>query len=118
MTLNLDALNTAITSVNDALWTYLLIGALIICGLYFTVRTRFVQFAMLGNMFRQLFDTSPACGGRKHISSFQAFAVSVATRVCRRWPGSGVLDVGNRSNRLSDSLCRGNISTTLQASRQ
>ncbi len=81
MTLNLDALNTAITSVNDALWTYLLIGALIICGLYFTVRTRFVQFAMLGDMFRQLFDTSPACGGRKHISSFQAFAVSVATRV-------------------------------------
>ena len=81
MSLNLDALNTAITSVNDALWTYLLIGALIICGLYFTVRTRFVQFTMLGDMFRQLVDTSPASGGRKHISSFQAFAVSVATRV-------------------------------------
>ena len=47
MTLNLDALNTAITSVNDALWTYLLIGALIICGLYFTIRTRFVQFTLL-----------------------------------------------------------------------
>ena len=81
MTLNLDALNTVITSVNDALWTYLLIGALIICGLYFTVRTRFVQFTMIGDMFRQLFDASPASGGKKHISSFQAFAVSVATRV-------------------------------------
>ena len=81
MTLNLDALNTAITSVNDALWTYLLIGALIICGLYFTVRTRFVQFTLLGDMFRQLVDASPASGGKKHISSFQAFAVSVATRV-------------------------------------
>ena len=81
MSLNLDALNTMITSVNDALWTYLLIGALIICGLYFTVRTRFVQFTMLGDMFRQLFDASPSSGGRKHISSFQAFAVSVATRV-------------------------------------
>ena len=81
MTLNLDALNTAITAVNDALWTYLLIGALIICGLYFTIRTRFVQFTLLGDMFRQLVDASPSSGGKKHISSFQAFAVSVATRV-------------------------------------
>ena len=81
MTLNLDALNNIITSVNDALWTYLLIGALIICGLYFTIRTRFVQFTLLGDMFRQLFDASPASGPKKHISSFQAFAVSVATRV-------------------------------------
>ena len=80
MTINLDALNNAITAVNDALWAYLLIGALIICGLYFTVRTRFVQFTMVGDMFRQLFDASPP-GKRKHISSFQAFAVSVATRV-------------------------------------
>ena len=80
MTLNLDALNTAITSVNDALWTYLLIGALILCGLYFTIRTRFVQFTMLGDMFRQVVDSSSTTG-RKHISSFQAFAVSMATRV-------------------------------------
>ncbi len=54
MKLNLDALNTAITSINDALWAYLLIGALILCGLYFTIRTRFVQFTMIGDMFRQL----------------------------------------------------------------
>ena len=81
MTLNLDALNTAITQVNDALWTYLLIGALILCGLYFTIRTRFVQFTMIGDMFRQLVDVSPSSGNKKHISSFQAFAVSVATRV-------------------------------------
>ena len=81
MTLFLDALNNAITSVNEALWTYLLIGALIICGLFFTIRTGFVQFTMFGDMFRQLFDASPKSGGKKHISSFQAFAVSVATRV-------------------------------------
>jgi len=82
MTLNLDALNTAITSVNDALWAYLLIGALILCGLYFTVRTRFVQFTMIGDMFRQLVDSSSTHSGKnRHISSFQAFAVSMATRV-------------------------------------
>ena len=76
-----DIINLAITQINDALWTYLLIGALILCGLYFTIRTRFVQFTLLGDMFRQIIDVSPAGGGKKHISSFQAFAVSVATRV-------------------------------------
>ena len=80
MTLNLDALNTAITQINDVLWAYLLIGALILCGLYFTIRTGFVQFTMLGDMFRQLVDSSSK-GGAKQISSFQAFAVSMATRV-------------------------------------
>lgn len=80
MTLNLDALNNLITTVNDALWTYLLIGTLILCGLYFTIRSRFVQFTMLRDMFRQLIDSSNT-SGKKHISSFQAFAVSMATRV-------------------------------------
>jgi len=82
MTLSLDALNTVITQVNDALWAYLLIGALILCGLYFTIRSRFVQFTMLGDMFRQLVDSSSTHSGKnRHISSFQAFAVSMATRV-------------------------------------
>ena len=81
MSSDLDFINVAISQINEALWTYLLIGALILCGLYFTVRTRFVQFTLLGDMFRQLVDASPSSNGRKHISSFQAFAVSVATRV-------------------------------------
>ncbi len=72
-------LNVALTAFCDFLWAYLLIGALIVCGLYFTIRTRFVQFRMVGEMVRLLGDAS----GNKHkrISSFQAFAVSVATRV-------------------------------------
>ena len=81
MDFELNDINIAITQINDALWTYLLIGALILCGLYFTIRTRFVQFTLLGDMFRQLVDVSPSSGNKKHISSFQAFAVSVATRV-------------------------------------
>ena len=80
ITLNLDPLNEAITTVNDAIWAYLLIGALILCGLFFTIRTGFVQFTMIGDMFRQLVDSSSK-SGKKHISSFQAFAVSMATRV-------------------------------------
>lgn len=78
-------LNVWLAQVNDYLWTYLLIGALIGCGLWFTWRTRFVQFRMLGEMLRLLFDRKgvPSAGEhrRRHISSFQAFAVSLASRV-------------------------------------
>ncbi len=81
MSFQLHEVNDIIASVNDAIWAYFLIGALILCGLYFTVRMRFVQFTMIGDMFRQLVDASPSSKGKKHISSFQAFAVSVATRV-------------------------------------
>ena len=69
-------------SVNDFLWSYILIAALIGCGLWFTWRTRFVQFRMVGEMVRLLGDSAKlATNGQRHISSFQAFAVSVATRV-------------------------------------
>ena len=82
-------LNDLITSLNDAIWGYVLIAALVGCGLWFTLRTRFVQFRMVGEMVRLLtesaVDTATGKGkeekGKKHISSFQAFAVSVATRV-------------------------------------
>ncbi len=71
-----------INEINDALWGYLIIGALVGCGLWFTWRSRFVQFRMLGEMLRLLTDSSTRPqGGEKHISSFQAFAVSLASRV-------------------------------------
>ncbi|MBR6284167.1 MAG: alanine:cation symporter family protein [Muribaculaceae bacterium] len=75
-------LNESITEVGDFLWTYIMIGTLIVCGLVFTCRTRFVQFTMLREMVRLLGDNfgSPR-GNAHHVSSFQAFAVSVATRV-------------------------------------
>ncbi len=85
-------MNELITQINDAVWGYVLIFALVGCGLWFTWRTRFVQFRMVGEMFRLLTDSAvdtvseqvknrETAGRRKHISSFQAFAVSVATRV-------------------------------------
>ena len=78
-----------IEQVNNVLWGYVLIAALVACGLWFTWKTRFAQFRMIGEMLRLLTDsaTSGTSGlqdkhvGHRHISSFQAFAVSVATRV-------------------------------------
>lgn len=82
-------INELITQINDVLWGYLLIAALVCCGLWFTWKTRGVQFRMVGEMFRLLTDSAMSGINRKddrhharrHISSFQAFAVSVATRV-------------------------------------
>lgn len=78
-------MNVWITLVNDVMWSYVLIVALVGCGLWFTLRTRFVQFRMVGEMLRLLTEsavtTASGKTGEKHISSFQAFAVSVATRV-------------------------------------
>ena len=73
--------NRLVTTVSDALWAYLLIGVLIDCAVWFTWRSRFVQFRMLGEMIRLLGESANKHDGERHISSFQAFAVGVATRV-------------------------------------
>ena len=71
-----------IASINDLLWTYILIIMLLGCAIWFTIRTRFVQFHMLKEMIRLLGDsTSKTKGNSHHVSSFQAFAISLASRV-------------------------------------
>lgn len=80
----MELFNQILNSINDALWGYVMIAALIACALYFTIRTRFVQFRLIGDMFRQLFSSNKAeekSKGKKRISSFQAFAVSLASHV-------------------------------------
>ena len=52
------------------------------CAIWFSVKTRFVQFRMLGEMIRLLGDSTAKINGHeKHISSFQAFTISLASRV-------------------------------------
>ena len=71
-----------INLINDILWTYVLILLLLGCALWFSLKTHFVQFRMLKEMVRVLGDSGGKDGtGRKHISSFQAFAISIASRV-------------------------------------
>ncbi|MBR3455297.1 MAG: alanine:cation symporter family protein [Bacteroidaceae bacterium] len=68
-------------TVSDFLWTYILLAVLVGCGLYFSIRTKFVQFRLIGEMVRLLGESAFGGNRGKHINSFQAFAVSVATRV-------------------------------------
>ena len=75
-------LNKSIVSINDFTWSYILVAALILCALWFTFRTHFVQFRMVGEMVRLLGESTDTHDKReKHVSSFQAFAVSIASRV-------------------------------------
>ena len=71
-----------IDGINDVLWSYLLVALLLGCAVWFTLRTRGVQFRMLGEMVRVLGESAGSGPrGEKHVSSFQAFAVSLASRV-------------------------------------
>lgn len=80
---------SVINAINDFLWSYLLIIVLLGAGLYFTIRLRGVQFRMIGEMCRLLVKSGQShddsrdrnLPSGKKISSFQAFAVSLAARV-------------------------------------
>ena len=43
-----------INLINDVLWTYILIALLLGCAVWFTLKTRFVQFRMIREMVRLL----------------------------------------------------------------
>lgn len=71
-------------TLSDLLWTYIVITMLVGCALYFTWNLRAAQFTMLPTMLKNLFKPSDqpleSIGNRK-ISSFQAFAISLSSRV-------------------------------------
>ncbi|MCF0165529.1 MAG: alanine:cation symporter family protein [Bacteroidales bacterium] len=71
--------------INEYLWSYILVALLIICALYFTFRSRGVQFRLFGRMCRLLFGGGDKDDDKdtekKKISSFRAFSVSLASRV-------------------------------------
>ena len=74
-----------ISTINDFLWTYIVISMLVGCAVYFTWNLRCVQLTHLGEMVRNLLrpdgSGNPDAGGGKKVSSFQAFAVSLSSRV-------------------------------------
>lgn len=79
----MDAFFAILDAANDVLWTYVVIIMLVGCALYFTIRLRGVQFVNLREMLRSFKPdkTDGADAELKHISSFQAFAVSLSCRV-------------------------------------
>lgn len=78
----MEFLNKLILLVNDFIWSYILIAMLIVIGLYFTFRTKFVQFGNIKEMFKLLGEApSSKDKSKNEVSSFQAFCIGTASRV-------------------------------------
>ena len=78
----MEFLNDKILLVNDFIWTYILIAMLIVIGVYFTCKTKFVQFSNIKEMFKLLGEgTSSKDKSKGQVSSFQAFCIGTASRV-------------------------------------
>lgn len=75
----MNFIDSIVSSGNTVIWSYLLIYLLIGLGLYFTFRSKFVQFRYFGEMFRLLGDRSSA--SKNGVSSLQAFFISAASRI-------------------------------------
>ncbi len=77
----IETIHAWINKINDPLWGKWLIWLLVGTGVFFTVRTGFVQFRLFGQSVREMM------GGRKEgddphgITPFQAFVTGLASRV-------------------------------------
>ncbi|MGE7665531.1 alanine/glycine:cation symporter family protein [Ureibacillus composti] len=73
---------SSLQSVNTFMYSYLLIVLLVVVGVFFTIKTKFIQFRLIPDMFKLLTEKSPnEQSGKKGVSSFQAFTISAASRI-------------------------------------
>ncbi len=72
-----------VQKINGYLSDYVLIVLLVGAGLYFSIRTRFVQVRCFGEGMRRVFGNIKLNGGKQHggFSSFQALATAIAAQV-------------------------------------
>lgn len=79
-----------LNEVNDFLWTYIVITLLVICAVYFTIKTKGVQFRSLKETWNLLKEKPKQASTEtdlsnkqkgKSVNSFQAFAISLSSRV-------------------------------------
>lgn len=67
-----------ITGLNDIVWSNALIFIALASGLFYSLKTRFVQIRLFKEMLRLLFKGKASDRG---VSSFQAFAIAISGRV-------------------------------------
>lgn len=71
-------LDNIVSQINNILYSYALIIILVLGGIYFTIRTKAIQFRSIPDQFK-LLNEKPK--DKKGVSSFQALMVSTASRV-------------------------------------
>ena len=80
----LNALNTGVSTLNSWLTDYILLILLVGCGLFYTIRTRFVQVRCFGEGWTRLFGSFSINGkkaDKSGMSSFQALTTAIAAQV-------------------------------------
>ena len=79
----MDFLASLVDKINGYITDYCLVFLLIGVGLYFTVRTKFVQVRCFGEGMRNVFGKLSLKGGKQEggLSSFQALATAIAAQV-------------------------------------
>lgn len=77
----MQVLEILVNNLNNWLYSYILIVMLIGLGIYFTLKIKFGQFRLLGNMIQLTTEAVEVVEGRKGISPFQAFCISAASRI-------------------------------------
>ena len=79
----MDTLLHIVQTINSYLSDYILVILLVATGLYFTIRTRFVQVRCFGEGMRKVFGNFNMHGGKHEggMSSFQALTTAIAAQV-------------------------------------
>ncbi|MBQ5411410.1 MAG: alanine:cation symporter family protein [Bacteroidales bacterium] len=70
-----------VSAINDVVWSPALVVLLVGAGLYFSIRTRFVQLRRIGVMAHLLFGKKDKTKEKKGVSSFEAFCIALSGRV-------------------------------------
>ncbi len=78
-----DFLMPIVTTINTYLSNYVLLFLLIGIGLFYTIRTKFIQVRCFGEGMKRVFGGLSLRGGKQHggLSSFQALATAIAAQV-------------------------------------
>ncbi len=79
----MDAVLNVVKTINAYMSDYILIVLLVGIGLFYTIRTRFVQVRCFGEGMKKVFGNFSLRGGKQSggISSFQALATAIAAQV-------------------------------------
>lgn len=77
----MEFIESIVGTLNGFLWSYVLIIMLIGLGLWFTLRSGFVQLRCIKEMVRLITKTAGSKVEENSVSSFQAFCISTASRV-------------------------------------
>ncbi len=80
----MDAANQIVLAIDNVVWNYLLLFLLVGTGIFFSIRTNFVQVRRFGAGIKRVFGSITLSGekaGKDGMSSFQALATAIAAQV-------------------------------------